>query len=107
MHAMNGKDCSNKDDEEGDNNSEYSFYHITLHQKKTVRYLNVKGLDMNVLILDTATTITHVFNPMLLNDIHTVSPEIKVHCNTGTMINTIYWNVGKPIWNSKCDIHGH
>ena len=41
----------------------------------------------NVLLLDTATMINQVCNPMLLNKIHTVSPGIKVNCNTGTMIN--------------------
>ena len=89
MHVMHGTDYINKEEQEGDNNNEYFFYHITHHQPKAFRCLNVKGLDMkNVLLLDTTMTIKKVCNLMLLNNIHTVSPGIKVHCNTETMINS-------------------
>ena len=75
MYVAHGTDCNNKEKEEGDNNSAYSFYHITHHQPKAIRCVNVIGLDKkNVLLLDTAIMINQVCNPMLLNDIHTVFP---------------------------------
>ena len=66
----------------------------------------MRGINVQkVLLLDKATTMNQLCNPMLLNGIHAVSPEIKMHCNTGTKMNMTKVHMGSiEMWINSMGI---